>query len=235
MFLRLAGGDPTALTALAGFAAGVWIGTIFLKRGFSLGHPRNSHPAEALAFLIPVAVLLLFVFATPSFVRSNVGLHPPIPAAIAAGAIVGLLGQRSKFCFMAGFRNVFIARDASVLSGAVALFAAALVANLVLGQTHFGQRWVGSPDYLWNFLGLLVVGLGATFLGGCPFRQLIRASQGSSGAALSVFGMFFGTALAHNLHIAGLGKGPGLPGKIAGAGSIVLLLLLGVFYRPKDS
>ena len=145
------------------------------------------------------------------------------------------MGQRSKFCFMAGFRNLFLLRDTSVLSGAVALFAAALIANLILGQTHFGQRLVGSPDYLWNLIGLFIVGLGAVLLGGCPFRQLVRASQGDSAATLSVFGMFFGTALAHNLHIAGLGRGPTLLGKIAGMGSIILLLAVGTLFRSKDS
>ena len=125
-------------------------------------------------------------------------------------------------------------RDTSILSGGVALLAAALVVNLVLGQTHFGQRLVGSPDYLWNFMGLFVVGIGAAFLGGCPFRQLVRASQGDSGAAISVFGMFVGTALAHNLHIASMGRGPALPSKIAGVSSIVLLVLVGLMHRDKS-
>ena len=231
--MRLAGGDPTALTALAGFAAGVWVGTLFLRRGFILGRQQNSHIAESSVFLIPVAVLLVFAFVTPSFVKSNTEQHPPLLMSLVAGAVVGFLGQRSKFCFMAGFRNLFLLRDVSVLSGAVALLTAALLANLILGQTHFGRRFVGSPDYLWNFLGLFIVGLGAVFLGGCPFRQLVRASQGDSAATLSVFGMFFGTALAHNFHIAGLGRGPTLPGKVAGAGSIVLLLLAGTVCRSR--
>jgi YedE family putative selenium metabolism protein len=186
--------------------------------------------------LIPVAVLLFFVFVTPSFIKTVIppcGRPTPAYMGIIAGVIIGILGQRSKFCFMAGFRNVFLMRDTSVLSGGVALFAAALIANLALGQTHFGQRLVGSPDYLWNFMGLFVVGIGAAFLGGCPFRQLVRASQGNSGAAISVFGMFIGTALAHNIHIAGMGRGPILPGKIAGIGSIALLLLLGILRKEK--
>ncbi|HAR95643.1 MAG TPA: YedE-related selenium metabolism membrane protein, partial [Deltaproteobacteria bacterium] len=35
--LRLAGGDGNAIFGLAGLAAGVWVGTLFLKQGYNLG------------------------------------------------------------------------------------------------------------------------------------------------------------------------------------------------------
>ncbi len=206
-----------------------------MKRGFSLGQAQDSRPVDALPFLITAAVLLLFIFAAPSFIRVDSRPHAPVLMGLVAGAIIGFLGQRSKFCFMAAWRNLFLMRNTSVFSGAVALFGAALIVNLVLGQTHFGKHVVGAPDYLWNFMGLLVVGIGATFLGGCPFRQLVRASQGNSGAALSVFGMVVGAALAHNMHIAAMRRPPVLPGKIAAIGAIAVLVLVGILRTQKNT
>ena len=36
MVLRLAGGDLNAVVGLAGFAAGIFLGTIFIRKGFTL-------------------------------------------------------------------------------------------------------------------------------------------------------------------------------------------------------
>ena len=37
MILRLAGGDWNAIMGLLGFTGGIAVGTVFLKRGYSLG------------------------------------------------------------------------------------------------------------------------------------------------------------------------------------------------------
>ena len=41
MVLRLAGGDGNALVGLVGFAIGIFVGTLFMKRGFSLKAPMT--------------------------------------------------------------------------------------------------------------------------------------------------------------------------------------------------
>ena len=52
---------------------------------------------------------------------------------------------------------------------------------------------------------MYAVGFAAVLAGGCPLRQLILAGQGSSDSAVTVFGMFVGAALAHNLGLAASG------------------------------
>lgn len=49
MVLRMAGGDLNAWVALIGFAAGIGVGVLFLKKGFSLGRAEAVKKAEGLA------------------------------------------------------------------------------------------------------------------------------------------------------------------------------------------
>ena len=90
--------------------------------------------------------------------------------------------------------------------------------------------------HLWNFLGMLAVGLGSVMLGGCPLRQLILAAEGSSDSAMAVLGMMAGAAAAHNFSLASsAGTGPGINGKIAVVAGIIILLAAaaGVTYRER--
>ncbi len=66
--LRLAGGDLNALTGIAGLIAGIFAGTVFLKKGFHLG--RSGKAATAGAFIIPLLAvsLLLFLLFEPPFI-----------------------------------------------------------------------------------------------------------------------------------------------------------------------
>ena len=52
---------------------------------------------------------------------------------------------------------------------------------------------------------MYAVGFAAVLAGGCPLRQLILAGQGSSDAAVTVLGLFFGAALCHNFNLAASG------------------------------
>ena len=63
-FLRLSGGDWNALLGILGLAAGIAVGIVMLRMGFSLG---RSHPApQALGWIMPalmIGLLLLLIFA----------------------------------------------------------------------------------------------------------------------------------------------------------------------------
>jgi YedE family putative selenium metabolism protein len=63
---------------------------------------------------------------------------------------------------------------------------------------------VAHTGHAGNFLGLALVGLCATLLGGCPLRQLVLSGNGNADAAVTVLGMLAGAALAHNFGLAKL-------------------------------
>ncbi len=68
MVLRLAGGDLNALTALAGFAVGIFIGTRFLNKGFSLKRAYDAPKAEgAVLPAVFTGLFLLFLLVPTLF------------------------------------------------------------------------------------------------------------------------------------------------------------------------
>jgi YedE family putative selenium metabolism protein len=62
--LRLAGGDGNAILGLLGLTFGIWIGTLFLKKGYNLGRTQATH--TAVGWVLPLIMLgflaLMFVF-----------------------------------------------------------------------------------------------------------------------------------------------------------------------------
>ena len=221
MILRLAGGDLNALVALFGFIAGIVAGSLLLNRGFTLGRSFKQSKVEGTAISAVFFVLLLILLFVPSLLKfSTTGpgsLRAPILISLAGGLIVGSLAQRNRFCMAGGIRDVFLFRDTTLLSGLVMVFVAALVMNLVTGnfQLGFSGQSVAHTSWLWNFLGMALVGYGSVLLGGCPLRQTILAGEGNSDSTMSVLGMLAGAAVSHNFVLASSGQGPTVGGRVA--------------------
>lgn len=212
MVIRIGGGDPNALVGLVGFIVGILIGVLFLKKGFDLGRAYAQKKTEGAAF--PISMVLMFVLCTIGVIGavSEAGpgsMHAPWYVAIIAGLLVGALGQRSRFCMVGGVRDAVMFKDFGLIAGFVMVIVTVLAGNAILGnfgESYKGFQTVGQPiasaDGLWNFLGMAVVGWGSALLGGCPLRQLILAGEGNSDSAISVVGMVFGAACAHNFKLA---------------------------------
>lgn len=221
MVLRLAAGDLNALVGLIGFASGIGLGSLFLKHGFSLG--RAVPQPRVGGFVMPAfaVVLLVFLLVRPAFIHfSEEGpgaAHAPIWIALAAGLIVGALAQRSRMCMAGGIRDALLIKNFNLLSGYGAVFAAALVCNLILGNFRLGfaKQPIAHTDFLWNFLGMALVGFGSVLVGGCPLRQVIMAGEGNADAGICVLGMLAGAATAHNFGLAASPAGAPVNGQVA--------------------
>jgi YedE family putative selenium metabolism protein len=239
--LRLAGGDLNGITALAGIIFGVLVGIFFLRRGFNLGRSRKTYEFAGWIFPVLIVGLALLAIFTPWFIeqfesQSGPGsVHAAVAASLAVGAGVGFLAQRTRLCFVGGWRDLFLVKDAHLFSGIAAFFVAAFFANLALGHVDWG--FVGQPaahdDHLWNFLSMALVGLGATFLGGCPLRQLILSGEGDTDAAVTILGLIVGAAVAHNFVLASSGAGPSDWGPVAVIVGLAFCLSVGLFMREK--
>jgi hypothetical protein len=231
--LRLAGGDPAALYGLAGLIAGVWVGTFFLRQGFALG--PSAPTTRSNGVMLPAALLLLLVLslAVPGLFITSRERHAPVLAALVAGCVIGIAGQRTRLCFIGGIRNFLLIGDMTLLSGFAAFILAALGANILLGQAHFGVHIIGSSNALWSFCALLEVGIACTMLGGCPFRQLVLAGQGNGDSAVALLGIMAGAAIAYNLSFAYVGGSADLAGKAAVIGGIAALCCIALFNRER--
>ena len=243
--LRLAGGDGNAIFGLLGLIAGIGIGVLFLKNGYTLGRSYSEKKTAGYIFpLFMLALLALLVFHVSFqdggpifFSESGPGAaHAPLAISLAAGLFIGIIAQRSRFCTVGSLRDVFIAKDMHLLWGVIAFFAFAFIMNaLVLNQFKLGfeSQPIAHTMQLWNFLGMLLAGLAFTLSGGCPFRQLVLSGEGDSDAAVFVLGMFTGAAFAHNFSLASSAAGASAFGPIAVIIGLVFCLAIGFFMKEK--
>ena len=250
MVIRLGGGDITAISGLVGFVAGILVGVVFLKNGFSLGRAYKVKQAEGFVlpgFMVWLLVLLLAVPAILKFSAEGPGsMHAFWAISLVAGLVVGALAQKSRLCMAGGIRDAFLFRDFHLLSGFLAIFAVILVGNLILNNFNPSAQVqpIAHHDYLWSFLGMMLAGWGSVLLGGCPLRQLILAGEGNGDSAVTVLGMIVGAAVSHNFGMAGnadaMTDGVFVPGGVALAGQIgvgvglALLLVISVANLHKE-
>ncbi len=238
LVLRLGGGDGNALLGLAGFTAGIAVGSLFMSKGTSLGR-AYAEPHRAAVLIMPLIALggLALILAPSKFIFSSAkgpgAMYAPWYASLGVGLLIGILGQRSRLCFAGGIRDMILFRSPHLLSGFLAVFLGALLLNLVLGQFKpgFAAQPAAHSVHLWNFLGMALVGLGSALLGGCPFRQLVLAAQGNGDAVVAILGMFVGAAFAHNFGLAAGLNGVPDAGMIAVGVGLAACLLVGLTAR----
>jgi YedE family putative selenium metabolism protein len=150
--LRLAGGDLNAILGLLGLAAGIGIGVLFLRSGYTLGRSYKMHPA--VGWITPAITIGLLVLAIlrPQFgeggpifasAKGPGSMHALLVVSLAAGLIIGFLAQRTRFCTMGSIRDVILMGDTHLISSVGALAVVAFLTNLVLGQVKFG--FFGQP------------------------------------------------------------------------------------------
>jgi uncharacterized protein len=254
VIMRLAGGDLGAVAGILGLALGIYIGVVFLKRGFDMS---RSVPQPAIAgWIMPVFMLFLLVAvvlkpAIIAFSTTGFGAYHPIwYISLVGGVIIGVFMQRSRLCFMGGWRDIFIIKNTYLMTGIVITFITALVVNLLLGQFSFGsaldftpfplQTGIGNvdqamsqPAQIWNFMGMILVGITATMLGACPLRQIVLSGTGDTDAGVVVMGLIVGSALVRNLGASSCGGALAAYGPAAVMIALVLVVAFGLFMRPK--
>ncbi len=210
--LRLAGGDLNALFGILGLASGIFIGIQFFKHGYSLGKSHTQSYASGFVFPALMLGLLALYFAFPQIqneAQSGIlfyslsgpgSMHAPVMISLGLALLVGFLAQRSRFCTMGAFRDLFLFRYTHLFLGLLALFCTVALGNIFLGNFNlaFENQPIAHTNSLWNFMGMLTAGFAFALAGGCPGRQLFMSGEGDNDASLFAIGVLIGTAIAHN-------------------------------------
>ena len=252
MVMALVKGEFRAKGVL-GFALGIFVGTLFLKRGFSLKRSYTLGTAEGavLPVLLIVAGVAFLLFPA-LFKVSEKGpgsMHAPFIVALLIAMAVGAFAQRSRLCMVGGLRDAMMFKDFKLLYGFVAILIVTIVGKLALGglkmgnltpfKLGFAEQPVAHSAHVWNFLGMALAGWGSVLLGGCPLRQLILAGEGNGDSAVAVFGMIAGAAISHNFGLAGAAGKPAaeavsLNAKVVILCGFVILLIISLLNLPKE-
>jgi len=252
--LRVSGGDINGVVGIAGLTAGIGIGVMFLKSGFSLGRSYKTY--SSVGWIMPLAMigLLLLLLLKPEFTpggpiffsgKGPGSLHAPIAISLVGGLIIGFLAQRTRFCTVGSLRDIILMRDTHLFSGVLAFIITAFIFNLIYGQVKFGiqAQPIAHSNHIWNFLGMTLAGLAFALAGGCPGRQLFLSGEGDSDAGVFVLGMLVGAAISHNFNLAGktdtivqgilVVGGPSIHGMIAVVLGLAVCMTIGFAMRER--
>ncbi len=248
--LRLSAGDLNAIVGIIGLVAGIYVGILFLKNGFSLGRNQSANKFSGLIMPAVMTVLLILLVLSPKFGRdatqqpigpifiSTTGpgsMYAPLIFSLLVGLIVGFLAQRTRFCTVGAFRDVLLIKDFHLFNGLLAFFVSALIFNFIFGKINIGfaNQPIAHSDGIWNFLGMSLSGLAYTLAGGCPGRQIFLSGEGDGDASIFVLGMFIGAAFSHNFNLASSPAGASIYGPYAVIAGLAFCLIIGIFMKDK--
>ncbi len=159
---------------------------------------------------------------------------------LVAGALFGLVLQRTRFCFYCNARDFFEHRDARGLLGiVVALIVGTIGYHAVFGAFLPIPRGPSLPagahigPVSWVLVaGALTFGLGMAISGSCISAHLYRLGEGAIASIAALFGAMVGFALGfaswNNLYLASIQAAPvpWLPHHLGYGGSLLLQLAL---------
>jgi len=240
MVLRIAGGDLNAIIGLVGFVGGILTGIIMLNRGFSLKRCYDQPVSEGIGLPMVNVLLLILVIAAPAFVfysESGPGsMRAPLLLSLAGGLIVGAAAQRSRLCLISGIRDAVMFKDLKMLIGFAVILTTVLVGNILTGRFIMSfEQPIAHTEWLWNILGLYLVGLGSVLLGGCPLRQLVLTGGGNSDSGVTVLGFLVGAAICHNFRLASTGAGTTMNGRVAFVVCALIMFAVAILNTEKTS
>ncbi|MCK5943926.1 MAG: YedE-related selenium metabolism membrane protein [Planctomycetes bacterium] len=237
MLQRLGGGDLNAWLALPGFVAGVGVGRWFERRGYSIGKTHEVPLAVGLIGPLAIAALLVLfalgdVLAGPGPGGDGPPAHAPWLAALALAGAAGAILSATGFCGINAARQLF-GGPRAMLVAAVALVGTYGLVLAIGGRFAPGldAQPIAHGAWLWNTLGLMLVGLTGALCGGCPVRLVVLTGEGNGDAFVAVMGLLVGGALAHTLGLsaapasAAAAGGPALAGKVAVLAALVLAVV----------
>ncbi len=129
-------------------------------------------------------------------------------ATLVLGFIIGYLGQRSRLCFVSGYRDWILTHDTTLLKGVGGAFIGALGGYLLfslLGGSVPGFPMIFQTSLLASRAAIIItimsalgVGITGALAGGCPYRMHVLAAEGRKTYWVYLMG-FYGGLIFYNL------------------------------------
>jgi hypothetical protein len=123
-------------------------------------------------------------------------------ATLLLGFVIGYLGQRSRLCFISGYRDLLLTGDSTLVKGVLGGFGGALAGYVIFyfagGTVPEFPALLRTPgmDSARVWVTTLVSGFGVGFVGvlagGCPFRMHVLAAEGRRTYWFYLLGLYLG-------------------------------------------
>ena len=123
-------------------------------------------------------------------------------ASLVFGLVIGYLGQRSRLCYIAGYRDYVTTKDTYLLKGILGTLLGAILGfwlfSSIGGNVPGWPMLLDTPGmelkstWLFAIVGGLGLGFFACLSGGCPYRCHIMAFEGKKTWWFYILGFYVG-------------------------------------------
>ncbi len=239
--------SASAINMMIGLLIGAYVGLrIYMKSlsesespGKVITVPRNLQFYLGI-ILILLVVLTLFLWEKIIYVGM---FEISASSLLFFGTVLGLINQRTRFCFVRAFREPFMTGDATMTKAAVLAITVAAVGGYIVKKSpalsivaEDIQPMMVQPSFWFGSLvGGFIFGIGMVLAGGCSVGSMWRAGEGSIKSAIALFFFAVAGSLTAILfrkydltHI--LGKRVFLPETLGWEWAITLLLALALLW-----
>ncbi len=239
--------SASAINMMIGLLIGAYIGLrVYMKSlsesespGKVITVPRNFQFYLGIIFILLI-ILVLFLWEKIIYVGM---FEISASSLLFFGVVLGLINQRTRFCFVRAFREPFMTGDATMTKAAVLAITIAAVGGYIVKKSpalsivaEDIQPMMVQPSFWFGSLvGGFIFGIGMVLAGGCSVGSMWRAGEGSIKSAIALFFFAVAGSLTAILfrkydltHI--LGKRVFLPETLGWEWAITLLLALALLW-----
>ncbi len=198
-----------------GLLLGAYLGGIFLRYemrravarvDFTLATTGEAASIKSAAWQRWAGLLVLVLIATAALFYRQAGMSK-VGGLFLFGVLFGIIVQRSRFCFVAAFRDLTVSRDGRVMKWTLLSIGFGVIPFALLKAHGYQPMHMVFPFGLHNLIGGLVFGTGMTLAGGCGLGILARSGEGYMRSWLAIIGGMLAAGLWVHIYGAPVGQG----------------------------
>ena len=176
------------------------------KMDFSFAEPGQPVVIKPAVWQRWAGIALLIAIGTTALMYWRAGMDK-VGGLFLFGVVFGIIVQRSRFCFVAAFRDLTVSRDGRVMKWTLLSIALGVIPFTLLKAHGYQPMHMVFPMGLHNIVGGLVFGIGMTIAGGCGIGILARSGEGYMRSWLAIMGGMLAAGLWIHIYGSPVGEG----------------------------
>jgi len=157
---------------------------------------RSTPAAERNPWTQPMLGALVFIIGFILAIGYNYQDYPVRGGFLLFGLIIGVIMQRTRFCFVRAFREPFMTGEAETTKAVALAVIIGIIGFAILKWTDLRDRdvFVSPGFWLGSLAGGTIFGIGMSWSGGCATGSLWRAGEGHIKLWVALVGFAFGAS-----------------------------------------
>ena len=142
--------------------------------------PKVDNKLDSPSKVQPITGFMILLISIPLILTYDAYDYPITGGFLLFGLFIGIVMQRSRFCFVRAFRDPFMTGDAEATKAVVLAVIISVTGFTILKWTDLRSWDVAVQPGFWigSLLGGIIFGMGMSFSGGCASGTIWRAGEG---------------------------------------------------------